>query len=178
MATGFSQRFKGKILISLGSLFQAGKGGLTCSLQGQISKQFAPLAIAATGILQTLMSYALPGNSFSQNGAGIFVRTWGTFANNANAKTIQLVIGGVSLVSGASSTQANVSWEMSATYLRSGAAQQQAFFGGNIGTVGISKSAIADTANDQAAITIAQKATGVSQSDVIQNGMLVEFFNA
>lgn len=175
MAGGFMQRFKGKILCGPGSLFSAGLGGATAAFQGTISKQFAAIASGGTSVLQTLMSYAMPLNTFNKNGNGIFVRCWGVQAGNANSKSLKLSVGGASFVSG-SATQSGVSWEMSCLYLRSGASQQMAFFSATVGAVGAAKSAVSDTANDQAAITIAMQATATSASDITQNAMLVEFW--
>lgn len=153
----------------------------TFSPSGNISVQLTQTANTAAATTQTLASYSLPANTLSATGQGIYVEAWGRFAANAQPKSINLVVGGVTLSSG-SATQNAVSWKLTGRVMKSGTNAQEMHLLGMIGgaTVPIGavfQSTASDTSVDTGAITIAVSANSgsASASDIFFRGMVVRY---
>jgi hypothetical protein len=141
-------------------------------------------AVASVGAgPDTLMSYTLPANSLSINGKGVRVTAWGTTANNANAKTITINFGSVSF--GTTMTPSIVgAWRFVMTAIRVGSnAQDWGFVLTEVvnatGLAANKEKQVAQsngTQTDTADIIIKITSTGTAASDIVQEGMLVEFF--
>lgn len=126
--------------------FAYGSSGLTGPAQAVggprvlLNKQFfavaAPQNPGATAADNVLAVYSLPANTFDTAGRSIRVRACGSFANNANAKTVKLIFnpatavvgstvgtGGTTIATtGAFSTAAAVAWVIEAEVFKTGAA--------------------------------------------------------
>ena len=137
-------------------------------------------AVGNVGIgTDDLMTYSLPANSLSANGKGVRITVWGTAANNANAKTVTVAFGATTLVSTAlTASQADV-WWAEAIVIRTGAATQEAFAeltqGGTVTLSDVEQSNPAETLSG--AVTIKCTGTATANDDIVQEGMVVEFYN-
>lgn len=178
---GIMQRWKGRVYGAVGQFLdlQAGIGAAAASLfgvTGVASLNVTAVANTATNTLVTLMSYSLPANALDKNGRSLFIKAWGRFAGNAAPKSVQLKFGGASFASG-TSTQSGGVWQLEGRVIRSAASVQSILFAGSLGTTGIAPSVTSDTSVDTAAITIsaAAKDDSATQSDVIQDGLLVQY---
>lgn len=126
-----------------------------------------------------LMTYSLPANALSANGKGIRITAWGTTANNANAKTVTLEWGDAATVLTTALTASIVGqWRITATVIRTGASTQDVSAMLVQGaTVIVDQEQTAATQTDTAAIQIAVTGTATANNDIVQEGLLVEFFN-
>ncbi|HZT90288.1 MAG TPA: hypothetical protein VFA12_20275 [Stellaceae bacterium] len=176
MANGFIQRFKGKILVPAGSLFQFGKSGATFGASGNI---YSKLSAAGLGngndtTEDTLDSFSLPANSLDVVGRMLYIYAWGMLANNAHSKTAKLYFGS-EVVSTGAQTGANVGWALEMVIAKAGANSQvisgQLITGATHGGV-VNQSG---TETDTSAITL--KVTGqtgtAAANDVTLNGWYV-----
>lgn len=178
MATGFTQRFKGRIAGVADSQFQAGGSGAAMKPSGAVSVNVSASASAATASAQTLKTYSIPANSLNAAGRGIEVIAFGSKAGNAAPVDLGLTIGGVEYTMG-NDTQSGVSWMMSAIYNRTGASAQVGSFGGSVGATVKAASVSTDTAIETSDIAISVTATDASAAtaNVTCNGLIVKFFN-
>jgi hypothetical protein len=125
-----------------------------------------------------LMTFTLKGATLGTNGMGVRATGWGTAANNANAKTVKGIFGTTTLLTTAlTASQAGV-WRAVMEIIRTGAATQEVgahlLQGGATTIVDVEQSAPAETlAND---LTIKFTGTGTADNDIVQEGMIVEWF--
>ncbi len=157
-----------------------GTGAAILSPSGTISVGLTPVGNVGAGE-DDLMTYTLPANSLSYATAGIRVTAWGTGANNINAKTVSLYVGGTLINTGALvASQANL-WEAEILYFSTGANTQRYF--SKLSRV--SATAVDVTLRTQGTLTKTQSSdiiikftgTAISNDDVAQQGMIVEFLN-
>lgn len=128
----------------------------------------------------TLMTYTLGANTLNADGRGVRVTVGGSFAANANTKTIKFHFGATALTMNPVATAPNnLAWSGTFEVVRTGASAERITGTVIVGTqwnLTTSTTAAADTT---AAITI--KCTGESASsatnDVLQNVMLIEVLN-
>lgn len=170
---GLTNRFRGT------QIFQAARsriGGSTATVGvgGVISSGVTPAAQSGTG-LQTLQTATIPAKALDRNGRGIYVQAWGTYAGNANQKSVQLNVGGLSLSSG-SSTGSGTVWVLEGRVFRTAANAQRGILYGNVAGA-LSPAAATDTSVDTGTITVTVKAASGSgsQSDIIAQGLFVEY---
>lgn len=178
MATGFVQRFKGKIAGTGDSQFGAGKSGASLKPFGNVSIDGTTSNSAATASAQTLKTYSIPANALDAVGRGVEVRAFGTKAGNAAPVNLGLTIGGVAYTMG-NSTQSGVSWSIVGTYFKTAANAQMSQFDGIVGAVPAAALAVADTAIDTSVIVVNVRATDASaaSSNAVCDGLIVRFFN-
>jgi hypothetical protein len=127
----------------------------------------------------TVLSYSVPAGHLSANNKGISIEAWGITAANANNKTVKLIVGATELVSSGVIALSNKDWYVKGTYIRTGAATEDAvglYQNETPTTVGPVKTTPADnTAN-----AILVKVTGncaTAANDVVGNGMVVRAIN-
>ncbi len=126
---------------------------------------------------EDLMIYTLASGSFDAPGDGVRVTAWGTTANNANAKTLTMEFGSTILTYSLTVSQAG-SWDAEALVFSTGTDTQDykskllEMPGDNhdleFGSL---------TEDDGSDIIIKCTADAPASSDVVQEGMLVEFLN-
>lgn len=127
----------------------------------------------------TVLSYNIPAGHLSANTKGVSIEAWGTTAANANNKTVILTVGGTNLVSSGVIALNNKDWRVTGTYLRTGAATEDAvgvYQNATPTTVGPTASAPAD--DTTAAILV--KVTGTcatAANDVVGRGLVVKAIN-
>jgi len=127
----------------------------------------------------TLMSYTLPANAMDANGRGVRVTAWGSTANNANAKTLKLYFGAAVLGSIASTANQASSWRFVSEVLRTGAATQTASeWFVQYGTTVIHETNVTAPGETLSSVVVIKvTGEGVSNDDITQSAMIVEFFN-
>jgi len=100
-------------------VWKAIRGGLGISIGGTISTNTTSAANSGSGET-TMMTYTV--TPMLNNGDEIYVKAWGTYAANANNKTIKLKFGGQTiLTTGAIAANAG-SWQIEASIIRTAAA--------------------------------------------------------
>jgi hypothetical protein len=123
----------------------------------------------------TLQTYDLPANYLTSNGKGVRITAWGTKANNANAKTLKLYFGSAAILTHSLATGAAGRWRITAEVFRtaSNAQDYNAFLVGTDEDAEVGNT----TQTDNAAITIRCTGEATDNSDILQEGMVVEFLN-
>lgn len=126
-----------------------------------------------------LITYSLPASALSANGKGVRITAWGTTANNANAKTVTLDFGTQTIETEALTTSQASVWLIQALVFRTGSNTQDILarlF--QDGATQINDMTItAGTQTDTAAITIKCTGNATADNDIVQEGLLVEYFN-
>ncbi len=154
-------------------VWKAIRGGLGISIGGTISTNTTAAGNSGSGETTT-MTYAV--TPMSSNGDEISVKAWGTYAANANNKTIKLKFGGQTiLTTGAIAANAG-SWQIEATIIRTAAATQEI-----IATIISSNASVVESATRTAGtqdLTASNDliitAQGTSSDDITQNAMVVK----
>ncbi|MDP2365216.1 MAG: hypothetical protein Q8M94_15800, partial [Ignavibacteria bacterium] len=126
-----------------------------------------------------LMTYSLPSGALNANAKGIRVTVYGTITNNANAKTVKVYFGTTVIYSGSMTVNQAYKWTAQFTAIRTGEDTQDVFgigFFENVDMI-VAPYFATDTQDDGAAIVIKCTGEGVSNDDIIQQGMLVEYIN-
>jgi hypothetical protein len=191
MANGFISRFKGKILVPAGSLFQFGKSGGDFGASGNLNTSISGAGVSpgATGADNVLAVFTLPANAFDVASRGINISAAGSFANNAHTKDCKIIFnpstavvgstvgsGGTTIAdTGSFSTAANVGWSLEANVYKYGAAGSNTQLGihaaAQIGaTVGTLLIPTLITATESGAILIAITGNaGTTATDILLN---------
>ncbi len=120
-----------------------------------------------------LMTYSVPAGTLAVDGDSLEISAWGTYAANANSKTIKLKFGATTIINiGAA---ASGTWVIRATIVRTSDSTQQCFI-----TLVTDSTTPADTAKYTAAaetltndITLKFTGTATATDDIIQRGMKV-----
>jgi hypothetical protein len=126
----------------------------------------------------TLDSFSLPANTLNANGRAVRISVHGSFAANANAKTIKLKFGATDGTNGFFTGNYNGSdWTAALTCHRTGAATQvcSSTFGESGGTTRVLGIARAPTETLSGAVTLALTGTGGASNDITSKSMMVEF---
>jgi len=125
-----------------------------------------------------LISFSLPANSLSANGKGVRVKVHGSFAANANAKTVRLYFGASVMISNdVTTTPNNKSWSFEADIFRDSSSTQEFVASGMVGAVPQTLAVSGLNATMSAGITIKVTGQGVSSSDITAKFLTVEFLN-
>lgn len=130
----------------------------------------------------TLMSYTLPANSLTASGKGIRIKSWGTFAANANSKSVFLSFGhsgATTVVDSTAQTFNGKSWEFECWIFRTTSSANQKSFGkftpsNPDATYNITETVTVETQDLTIDNEIRTGTTGTSNGDVVQQGMIVE----
>lgn len=183
----------GNIVFTPGTANSGGTPGSTLAAAGAGSGQFhvgglINATVTSTGngadtTEDTLQTYTLPASSLDIAGRCIRVTSWGTTANNADAKTLRLRFGGTLIYSQTLTTSILGDWVMKATICKTAANTQTAYAEGlNAAALGTASPGIDVTApaeTDTATIII--KTTGqagtANANDIICTAQLVEFLS-
>jgi hypothetical protein len=134
-------------------------------------------------------SYTLPASSFVGGNRGVKIKAWGVTASNANSKSVAILFGGTTVITKQLTVSIAGIWELEAWVLRTGASAQT-YYGMGINNGGTTLSATdgptvytahaqgTSAETDTSAIVIKTRATvNTTAGDIVQKGMLVEFFN-
>lgn len=174
----------------LGELFGTGQlptgitSGVTQFPAGQTTGTLPMVAVvdvtslsSPAGATPALKSVTLPAGALSTTGfRGVRVRAWGTFANNASAKTVLVKFGATTLVTVTATVSTANTWEIDAVvYVRT--ATTQTGLGRGSQGAGTPTFVALDTAPGETlanAIAIACSGTQTSAADIIQDGFTVD----
>ena len=155
----------------------AGTGTAVFGAAGNISTNVTQLGSSATNTTQTLMSYVLPANTLAAAAQGMLITAWGKTAANAAPKTLALNVGGLTVNTGAQ-TFSGSNWLLTGIVYKTAANAQTGALNSQFGTTLVLTNGT-DTSVDTGTINISVTMLDASagQSNVLQNGLLVEFFN-
>ena len=171
--SGFTQRFKGKLIVNGGgSLFGFGRGiGAAMGPQGNLFKFAGAQGNGADTSEDVLSTFSLPANSLDVVGRALWLYAFGTMTATGT-KTGRLYFGS-ELVSTGGIVATAESWALEMLVIKSGASAQvissQLVNGGTHGGVANQTGAETDTA------AIAIKVTG-QNSAATANGIVLEGF--
>lgn len=159
----------------------AGTGTGQPVLVGVISVNSTPVGNVGAGT-DDLMTYALPADSLSANNKGIRVSSWGTTAANANAKTLTFAFGATTVLSKSIALGAvAIQWRVEATILRASSGAQVVsallYYGESPNSCTPFLFSASPTESESGAITIKCTGAATADNDIVQRGMVVEFFN-
>lgn len=155
--------------------------GTDLGASGVANSQFTDVGTVGAGE-DTLQTFTLPANALNVNGKAIKIRAVFTTAANANIKTIKLHFGSTVIANSGAADINNRIIYFDAIVVRTGASAQRST---TFRVEGVSGSLADNTlvirtnpAEDTtAAIVIKGTGEGVSNDDVVQISMLVEFLN-
>lgn len=133
-----------------------------------------------SGAIETgLISYTLVADSLASNLAFIELHAWGTFAANANNKTVKLKIGSTTLLDTTAVAANSGSWSIKAKVLRKTLTTQQAIseiISDN--TLVIDKSSFVDVTEDLGtSLEIRCTGQGTADNDIIQKGLTIKWYS-
>lgn len=144
---------------------------------GRLNSQYSDTATTAVTTAETLYTYTLPGGTIAANGEGISVVAYGTFAANANTKSIVAKFGTNTYASNAITTAPNgTDFKMEFQVLRTGASGAVGFGEAVVEAVnqGITASKGGITwANDTAVTIIGTNGTAAA-NDIVLSMVIVE----
>lgn len=154
-------------------VWKAIRGGLGISIGGTISTNTTSAANSGSGET-TMMTYTV--TPMLNDGDEIYVKAWGTYAANANNKTIKLKFGSQTILTTGAISANDGSWQIEASIIRTAAATQEI-----IATITSSNTSVVESATrtagaqnlatDNALLITGQ---GTSTNDIVQNAMLVK----
>lgn len=127
-----------------------------------------------------LISYTLPAGTLAANGDTLEITCWGTYAANANNKTINVSIDAATEYTTGAIAAVGVSWQVKITYVRLTSTTQTmsiTFISGfsALRAEAETSSGAATMAN---AIVFKLTAAGTADNDIVQTGMLVKYMGA
>lgn len=154
-------------------VWKAIRGGLGISIGGTISTNTTSAANLGSGETN-LMTYTV--TPMFNNGDEIYVKAWGTYAANANNKTIKLKFGGQTILTTGAIAANDGSWQIEASIIRTAAATQEI-----IATIISSNTSVVESATRTAGTqdlttsnAVLITGQGTSSNDIVQNAMLVK----
>lgn len=161
--------------------FAAGTGSGTYNPEGLLSYNSTAVGNVGTGE-DNLMTYSVPANSLSTTGKGLHITAWGRAANNANAKTVKCYFGSaVAIPNGAMATSLAQVWFAEIYVFRTGSSAQDVIGvmerNTSLGGDAVTRTITTGSETDSGAITVKCTGEGTSDNDLVQEGMLVEFYN-
>ena len=144
---------------------------------GLLSSKYSDTGTTAVTTLETLYSYTLPGDTVDTDGDGIQITAYGSFAGNANTKTIAIQVAGYTYTTNAVTTAPNgVDFKATVEVLRSGATGAIGFGDMVVGAIpqGVDNSKGGITwANDVIVAFVAQNGTAAA-NDIVLSQVIVK----
>lgn len=153
------------------------------SSSGQIVKVGGLLSVNATTVgnigtgEDTLMSYSVPANSMSANGASIWFEASGAIAGTAATKRLRVVWGSTTFLDTSTSipTSTALIWHLRGRIIRTGASAQKCYAALTLDSATFPGTAAYDTASESLSGAVALKVTGeaTNNDDIVQETMVV-----
>lgn len=127
-----------------------------------------------------LISYTLPAGTLAANGDTLEITCWGTYAANANNKTINVSIDAATEYTTGAIAANGVSWQIKITYVRLSATTQtmSITFISGFSTLRAEAETSSGAATMANAIVFKLTAAGTADNDILQSGMLVKYMGA
>jgi hypothetical protein len=125
-----------------------------------------------------LITYSMPGATLAVNLQAVRIRTWGTYADNGNAKKVRLYFGAMVVSEDDGSASNNGTWVAEAVVIRTGAATQtssgvMAYRHGGLGQYPVA-SVKSPTETLSGAITLKTTGAATSDNDIVCSCLMVE----
>lgn len=154
------------------NIVKAINGAIGLKLSGVISNSISSVSNSGSGATD-LISYDFPKNTFINNQDLMEIEAWGTYAANANNKTVQLKFGSQTIFTTGAIAANNTSWSFKAKIIRTGNSSQEiiteAIYNGSALTT---RTAGTQDSNEQ--ITIKCVGTGSSNDDITQRALIIK----
>jgi hypothetical protein len=151
-------------------------GEFNAYLGGVISNDYT--IVGSVGAGSDLMSYTLSKNSLKTKGDFIEIDAFGTFAANANNKTVTLTFGSTDIFSIAGTAINSGSWNLKARIIKTGDATQEIIVDGNGTNAVLIKTVYTSGAEDFTSdLVIKVSATGTANDDVTQNSLTIKIYS-
>jgi hypothetical protein len=144
---------------------------------GRLNSQYSDTATTAITTAETLYTYTVPGGTIAANGEGISVKAYGTFAANANTKSITAKFGTNTYASNAVTTAPNgTDFKMEFQVLRTGVAGAVGFGEAVVETVnqGVTVSKGGITWASDTDVTIVGTNGTAAANDIVLSMVIVE----
>lgn len=168
---------RGRMLVLGSGLTGVDAGpGTTYTLGLTRARVVSTTAVGNIGIgTDTLISVSLPAGALAVNGDSLEIIAWGTFAANANNKTLALLFGGTTLFSTGALPLSGGSWMIRAIVIRTGATTQKAiaWFSGSLNALSAEVNMTTPTETLSGAITIRCTGAATTDDDIRQEVMEV-----
>lgn len=168
----------GRGVLATGTTVTPGTGTATASVGGVL--YVSTTAQATTGTTEeVLATYTLPANTLARDGQAIRITTWGLHANNSNAASLRIRVGGIggTLIANANTSTADSAYAYTAVLMRVSASTQTAASQMIVRTSGsaiVTATALDTTvANDIVVTGLSAAGAG----DITCYGLLVEAIN-
>lgn len=156
-------------------VWKALRGGLGISIGGVLNKNTTSASNSGTGATD-LITYDLSKNTLSSNGDLLEIEAWGTYAANANNKTVSLVFGGQTILTTGAIAANGGSWSIKAKIIRTASSTQEI-----ISEIISSNSSVSESATRTAGTqdltsinTIKCVGTGGASSDITQYALIIK----
>lgn len=154
-------------------------GNSTFQPEGNIFVGLSALGLNSppTLVETAMFSFLLQANSLDAIGRGLRFYAIGSFANNADGKTVRVRLGGTMNFSSGLLTAANVTWEIRGRIYKTGASTQVGFFDMLVGTTPQAPVVITGSELDTTTLTVSLtvQSAVVTAADIVVNGFVVEF---
>jgi len=128
----------------------------------------------------TLASDTILGNTLNTNGTYLELEAWGSFANNANNKTLKLKFGSTVLYNTGAIRARNSSWHVKAIIARTGSATEK----GNVEIISSDPLVLDESIN----FSVSENLTtdlelfftgqGTADNDILQEAMIIRWYKA
>ena len=164
---------------STGIRHQAGTGTLEATMVGVANVNVTAVGNVGVGE-DDLITYPLPANSLSANNKAVEIKSWGTTANNVNAKTLKCYFGTQVVLTNSLAVSIAGIWSVEVVAIKTGANTQDIFarLETNTATVTVIDQEItAGTQTDTGAITIKCTGEATDNNDIVHEVQLVKFLN-
>jgi hypothetical protein len=156
------------------SVYKAIRSPFKVKLSGIINVNSTPASNTSTGETD-LITYLLAADTLVNNQDVLEIDAWGTYAANANNKTVKLVFGSQTILTTGAVAANDGTWKISARIIRNSATTQEIeadTISSNSGVVD-SATRTAGTQDLTTALTIKCTGTGGATSDITQYAMIV-----
>jgi len=154
--------------------WRAIRGDLGLSLGGMLNVNTTSVSNSSTGATD-LITYSLPANSLTNDGDILEIDAWGTYAANANNKTVVLAFGGQTILTTGAIAANDGTWSMKAKIIRKTDSTQEI-----VSEILSSNTSVIDSATRTAgtqdlttALTIRCIGTGGASSDITQYALKI-----
>jgi hypothetical protein len=158
---------------------QAGYGNATFRGQGIIYSNVTAAGNGVDTTEDTLHTYSVPANTLAFPGQAIRVRGWGTFAANANNKTLKVYWGATNVYSSGVLAANNTTFYYEMLVLMQSAGNQLVVFNGQVNSAIVTTTLVTATLVETAANIV--KSTGTSgtaaANNISETAFIVESLN-
>jgi len=150
-------------------------GKLDIFLGGVLANDYTSTGSVGAG--SDLMSYTLSANTLKTKGDFLEINAFGSFAANANNKTITLTFGSTDIFTIGATAINNGSFDLKAKIIKTGDATQEILVNGNGTNAVLVKTVYTAGAEDLTTdLVIKVSATGTSNNDVVQKCLTIKVY--